>query len=187
MSKKHITDEVEGRSSKDIRIGPELADILVWLCDNGYTVTNGDTEKTATITNNCSEATYNRLERLTNLDLVNKVDKGPATYIIHERTGEVLNGKTLQPYIDQEIRRLSGHVRADPLIEWVVAIELDTTTVVNELQSGTVDERRDKLEEAVRAIEDHPAVSKGPYGAVVFRNSSNEYQATKKVERLKSK
>lgn len=187
MAHKEIERAVEDRATKDVRIADELAEVIVWACNKGYTVPNEASAKTQTFCDNCTEATYDRLERLADLGLLYKIDKGPRTYIIHERRDEVVNGEDIDALIDEEIRRLCAHMNREPFVEWVVAIGLEEPDPVNALPKGTFSERQENLREAVRAIEESSAVSKGNYGAVIFRNPSNKYQATKKAVRLKRK
>ncbi|WP_257300922.1 hypothetical protein [Haloarchaeobius sp. FL176] len=187
MTANDIENELTNRSSKNLRIADDLAEIVVWLCNQGYTVPNDRTVKTATITKRCPEAKYQRLERLVELGMVNKVDKGPRSYIIHERRDEIVNGEDLTALIDEEIRRLCDHIDKDPNIEWVVSVELMDPDPKSALRSGSLWERQENLRRAIRAIENESRVSKGNYGVIKVRNSSNEYQATHRAVVLKQK
>ena len=187
MTSDHIKRAVETRATNNVRIADELAEVIVWACNKGYTAPNDDSAKTKAFVDNCTEATYNRLERLNDLGLLYKIDKGPKTYIIHERRDEIVNGENLGPLVDEEIRRVCAHMKRNPLVEWVVAIALREPDPVSALPKGPFSEKQENLREAVRAIEESPAVSKDDYGAVIFRNSANEYQATQKAVNLKQK
>lgn len=187
MAHDHVERAVEKRAINNVRIADELAEVIVWACNKGFTVPNDDSAKTRTFVDNCTEANYNRLERLENLGLLYKIDKGPKTYIIHERRDEIVNGESLGSLVDEEIRRVCAHMKRDPVVQRVVAAALRERDPVSALPKGSVSEKQENLREAVRAIEESSAVSKDNYGAVIFRNSANEYQATRKAVGLKRK
>jgi len=180
VSKKHLQDGIENQANKQLRISDDLAEILEYLCSNGVTEPNDDAEKTGTITSACSEATYQRLERLHELGFVKKFKKGPKTYVIHTRKDDIVNGEPLLPLVEEEIRRLIQHLQKDPVVKLVVANELGVkpSDVVTELRSGGFNEKQANLERSVEAIQEDAHVSQGDYGAVIFRHASNWYTAT---------
>jgi hypothetical protein len=179
----HVKNELERRSSKNITIGLELAEIIKYLCDNGH-VQGGNPIGTDALTSGCQEATYNRLRRLIALGFVQKIDNGANNWIIQTRTGDFLGQGEIRPALNEEIRRLRQHMKSDATVKKLVAGALRTTPsrATTELTSGGIWEVRSNLEDAVEAIEDYPGVSTGPYGKVIVRKPENEYLATTRAE-----
>jgi len=185
MSKSHLKTELKNRSSRNLTIAAELTEILEYLCVNGH-VDGGSSIETKDLVSACPEAKYNRIERLVDLSLVKKISQGADTWIIQTRTGEFLGRGQIRPALDTEITRLQRHLNSDFTAKRVVAGKLRTSPsrVVTELNSGGVWDRRQKLEDAIDAIEDYPGVSKGKYGKIIIRNPPNEYRATRRAETL---
>ena len=188
MGKQHVKNELERRSSKNLTIGLELAEIIKNLCDNGH-VQGGNSIGTGALTSGCPEATYSRLQRLIDLGFVQKIDNGASNWIIQTRTGDYLGRGEIRPALNEEIRRLRRHMKSDATVKKLVAGALRTTPsrATNELTSGGIWEVRSNLEDSVEAIEDYPKVSTGQYGKVIVRKPENEYLATTRAEILYNK
>jgi hypothetical protein len=172
MGRKHLIRSVESQSSKNIRIADELAEILVFACRNGVT-SRDDALKTKKFTRVCSEATYERLSRLEKFGFLKGFKTGADTHVIHEPSGDYLGRGQLRPRLDGELNSLKGHMKSDMNVNRVVADALDhpPATVQSYLDKGGVWERRQKLEDAVDAIEDDSSLSTGNYGRIIVRNS----------------
>lgn len=185
MSRSTLVTGIENQSKKDIRIADELANIVVFCCQNNY-VQGEKAIKTQAITGRCAEATYSRLERLVDMGFLNKQKQGADTWIIHEPTGEFLGATEMAAKLRQEIRSLIRHIKNDNTVKQIAARELSVSpgNVVAEIQRGGDWERRQNLEIVVSAIEEDPRVTKGNYGKVIVRNPPNYYQATGRSVRL---
>ena len=185
-----IKSKIEERSDKNIRICRELAEVVVWFCDGGITVSNDTAMKTKDVESSCPEASYHRLERLVNLGFLNKVSTdNPDTWVIHTRFDEIVNGQDLSSLLHEEISRLSDHIKANRTVRNVVANALSVggKRVTSELYDGGFPEKRKKLGIAVDAVRNDPRVAQGDYGKIIFRTDPNYYCATSFSERLYAK
>ncbi len=185
MSNRHLKLALNSTSPKNLQIAPELANIIEYLCQNGH-VKGGTYIETKNLVSNCSDAKYSRIERLVDLGFAKKDSSGANTWIIQTRTGDYLGRGDLVPALDTEISRLKRHMNADEEIKKTVAgmLRVSPSRAANELDQGSVWERRGKLEDAVDAIDEYSGVTRGKYGKIIVRNPPNRYRASILAERL---
>ena len=148
------------------------------------------------------------LRHLYDLDLVNRWVEGPETLIIHDRRDEIVNGEDLERLVVEEIERVIADMQAedpsddsddtaavadggrpddtrvlrDTLAE---AFEVDHEDVEDELRSGDVLDRIDKLGTAVTAIEFDSAVEKDrEYDDIRFIRNPYQYELSERAMNL---
>lgn len=180
MAVKDVRRSIEQKSTTNLRIGQELANITVFVVSNGH-VPGGSLIETPDLTARCPEASYSRIERLVDeMGMLHKFTNGPKAYLIHQRTNEIVNGEGVSAMVDEELRRLANHVKKDPTVRQIVAATRNVSpgNALQGLFNGDFNERRVRLELLVHAIKNDPRVSQGAYGAIIFRRSPNEYCAT---------
>lgn len=180
MSRTHLRTSIEQQSSTNLRIGPELADIVEFLITNGY-IPNGPAIKTSDLTSRCSEASYYRVTRLHDeLGMVMKFSQGPNTYLIHTRLNDIVNGQGVSSMVNEELRRVAQHARQNPTVRQIVASArgVPVSQALQGLQNGNFPTRQEFLVEIVTAIQNDSRVTRGNYGMVLFRTPANLYRAT---------
>jgi hypothetical protein len=179
MSRNSLRNSIEQQATTNLRIGAELTDIVEFLITNGY-VPNGPAIKTPDFTNQCSAASYYRIERLHELGMVQKYKKGPKTYLIHTRKDEIVNGQSVSKMVNEELHRVAQHAQQNPAVLTVVANARGTPQgqALQGLTNGGFAIRRNRLDDIVNAIQTAPNVSQGPYGKIIFRTPPNLYRAS---------
>ena len=89
MTRSQLKSGIEQRAQTNLQIAAELTDIVEFLITNGHTDSN-TTIKTPALKSQCSEMSYNRIERLhSEMGMVQKYKQGPSTYLIHGQKGVV--------------------------------------------------------------------------------------------------
>lgn len=165
MSRKHLIKEIKREADADIRIGPELADIVVFACENAPP---GSGMKTAAIEDDCAEASYDRLRRLTNeFGLLNETSSGGERYLLNQRTTERVYGRdAMEMAVDDELRRVNHHVNRNSDVRHVVAETLGASPdqVKSALFQGGLLQKRDRLEKVINAIKADSTAKQGDYG-----------------------
>lgn len=189
MSTKDVRRSIEQKATTNLQIGQELTNITEFMITNGH-VPGGSLITTPELTGRCPEASYSRVERLVDeMGMLNKFTNGPKAYLIHQRIGDIVNGEGVFAMVNEELRRLADHVRKDPVVREIVAAtrNMSPGNALQGLFGGDFNERRSRLEQLVHTIRNDPRVSQGPYGAIIFRRSPNEYCATPLAVQLYNK
>lgn len=188
MTKRHLKTEIENKSTNNIQISDDLADILVFACQRNLTPSGG-AMKTKNLCHACNEATYNRLRRLEKLGFLTGYQDGAETYLVHLPTGEYLDRSNFQPTLRREIAKMKQHMNSNPAVEQIVAdaIDVPPAKAAQELDKGTVWDQQQMLEAAVDAIQATGSVSVGNYGKIIIRNSPKFWHATGRTVRLFNK
>lgn len=184
MSRQHLIEVIEREADADIRIGSKLADIVVFACENAPP---GSGMKTAAIEDDCAEASYDRLRRLTKeFDLLNETSSGADRYLLKQRTNERVYADAMEPAVDDELWRVKHHVNRNSDVHQVVAETLGVSPnqVESALFQGDLIQKRDRLENIVYAIQASPVVKQGSYGRIDWQSVSNVYEATERAVRL---
>jgi hypothetical protein len=185
MSRKRLIDAIKRKADADIRIAPELAEIVIFACENAPP---GSGMKTAAIEDHCAEASYERLRRLTKeFDLLNETSSGADRYLLNQRTNvRVYGADAMEIAVDDELRRVNRHVNKDSDVRQVVAETLGVSPnqVESTLFQGGLIQKRDRLENIVYAIQASPVVKQGSYGRIDWQSISNVYEATERAVRL---
>lgn len=145
------------------------------------------------------------LRHLHDLGLIHRWVKGPETLIIHERRDEIVNGEDLERLVVEEIERVIADMQADDPSDdsddtaavadggrpdeirvlrdtLAEALEVDHEDVEDELRSGDVLDRIDKLGTAVTAIEFDSAVEKSRnYDDIRFIRNPYQYELSEQA------
>lgn len=148
------------------------------------------------------------LRHLHDLNLVHRWVEGPETLIIHDRRDEIVNDEDLERLVVEEIERVIADIQAnDPSDDsddttavadggrsddaravrdtLADALEVDHEDVEDELRSGDVIDRIDKLGTAVTAIEFDPAVEKSrEYDDIRFIRNPYQYELSERAMNL---
>jgi len=178
MTRSQLKSGIEQRAQTNLQIAAELTDIVEFLITNGHTDSN-TTIKTPALKSQCSEMSYNRIERLhSEMGMVQKYKQGPSTYLIHGQMG-VVNGQGVSQMVNQELRKVAQHAQQNSAVRAVVANARNVPAgkALQGLTSGNFGDRRERLERIVTAIE-NSNVTKGSYVKIVFRTPANHYCAS---------
>lgn len=137
------------------------------------------------------------LHHLLDIGIVHRWCNGGEWLIIHERLDEIVNDQDLETLIDEETDRLLADLEALALADGggsgltkreVIAEELDVglDEIGDELQEGDdIWIRREKLEQAINAVEDEDAVEKGgDYAPILVIRNPYRYELTEKAVEL---
>lgn len=148
------------------------------------------------------------LQHLRDLDLIHRWVEGPETLIIHERRDEIVNGEDLERLVVEEIELVIADMQADDPSDdsddaaavadggrpdetrvlrdtLAEALEVNHEDVEDELRSGDVLDRINKLGTAVTAIEFDSAVEKGrDYDEIRFIRNPFQYELSERAINL---
>ncbi|OYR61563.1 hypothetical protein [Halorubrum ezzemoulense] len=153
------------------------------------------------------------IKNLRNGNILQYQVQGPDFLIIHERRDEIVNGEGLDILVTEEIEELVDHIQAtdpddesgdsaavadggedveneeddNPTLRNVVstALDVDESDVEDDLRTGDTTDRQSKLNDAVDAVEDNPAVATdGSYGKIRFIRNPHQYELTPRAVNL---
>ena len=137
--------------------------------------------------------TRGMIQRLNDAGFVQELPQpGPSTYILHEREGEIINGRDLDKEVGEELGRVIGHLTSDEKVRKVVADALDvkddTETVKSTLVQGNTFDRIDTLNRAIDWINEELPEAQDhwegkEYGRIRFMKRSTKYRLSSKAVR----
>lgn len=189
VSHKHIESHVNRTQPKNRSAGKQ-AKIVRYLEQRGAFPNSGPDVRTREILDDVPEATRTLIKNLVEKsNLVEEVPpQGGRTFIFHERKQQRISGQNLGQVVDDEVQRLMPHVNNDAQVRKAVANALNVPQgqVQYHLSHGSAFDRMERLDDAVKAIERDPNLTKGGhnYGRIGFRRASNRYRLTPKGVRL---
>ena len=140
--------------------------------------------KTAAIEDDCAEASYDRLRRLTNeFGLLNETSSGADRCLLKQRTNERVYGDAMEPAVDDELWHVKHHVNRNSDVRQIVAETLGVSPnqVESALFQGDLIQKRDRLEKVINAIKADSTAKQGNYGCLDWRSVSNVYEATERA------
>lgn len=184
MSRKHLINAIKREADADIRIAPELAEVLAYTSSNA---SPGSGMYRADIEAACPEASYDRLRRLTEeIGLLNETSEGADSYLLNQRTNRRAYGDAMEPAVNEELQRVNQHIKSDPHVRQVVAKALGVSPnqVGSVLFEGDLFQKRDRLEKIINAIKANQTVQQGDYGRLDWRSTPNVYEATERAVSL---
>jgi hypothetical protein len=184
MSKYHLVVAIERTTTTNIRIAPELADTLVYMCRNAPP---GSDMKTSQLEVNCPEATYNRLDRLDEMGFADEVSGNDGRYLVTLQTNDSFHGPgAMSDAVDSELRQLRQHAQNDQQVRQLIASHLGVSQneVDRALSQGDLTDKVSRLVRVVNEIRAHSTIQQGNYQRLRWQSYSNAYEVTDNTLRL---
>ena len=184
MARSHLITAIERTAATNIRITPELADLLIDMC---HIAPPRSGLKTSQLETNCTEASYSRLDRLDEMRFVNEVSNNDGSYLVSLQSSDDFHGSdNMLSAVNDELRELRRHARSDHRVRQLIATRLGIpqNQVDGALLRGDLTDRVTRLANIVNEIRSHPTIQQGNYQRLRWQSYSNVYEVTGKTLRM---